>query len=115
MNFKESLKKHWKVIVIILLAIMFLSKCTSSGNYKRKYNKQLKQTEYVIDSMNTVYSNSSKYIDSLKHVIIYKDNEIKSLSEQLNIYKEQNSQLNDRNKALANKQIIVNVEKETEK
>ena len=115
MNFKEQLKKHWKTIVIILLAIMFLSKCTSSGNYKRKYNKQLKQTEYVVDSMNTVYSNSSKYIDSLKHVIVYKDNEINSLKEQLNIYKEQNVQLNDRNKALANKQIIVNVDKENEK
>lgn len=112
MNFKEQLKIHWKTIVIVLLAVMFLSKCTSSGNYKRKYNKQLKQTEYVVDSMNTVYANSSKYIDSLKNIIVLQNNEIKSLNEQLDIYKEQNTQLNDRNKALANKQIIVNVEKE---
>ena len=48
-------------------------------------------------------------------LIYYKDNEINSLKEQLNIYKEQNVQLNDRNKALANKQIIVNVDKENEK
>ncbi len=112
MNFKEQLKLHWKTIVIVLLAVMFLSKCTSSGNYKRKYNKQVKQTEYVVDSMNTVYANSSKYIDSLKNIIVLQNNEIKSLNEQLDIYKEQNTQLNDRNKALANKQIIVNVEKE---
>lgn len=112
MNFKEQIKLHWKTIVIVLLAVMFLSKCTSSGNYKRKYNKQVKQTEYVVDSMNTVYANSSKYIDSLKNIIVLQNNEIKSLNEQLDIYKEQNTQLNDRNKALANKQIIVNVEKE---
>ena len=85
MNFKDLFKRHWKTGLIILLSLMFVSKCTSSGNYKRKYNKQVKQTEYVIDSMNTVYSNSSKYIDSLKHVIVYRDNEIKSLNEQLEI------------------------------
>ena len=107
MNFKELLKNNWKTIVIVLLAIMFVSKCTSSGNYKRKYNKQVKQTEYVIDSMNTVYSNSSKYIDSLKHVIVYRDNEIKSLNEQLDIYKKQNE-------ALAKKPVVVTVEKEKE-
>lgn len=107
MNFKDFMKRHWKTIVICLLAVMFVSKCTSSGNYKRKYNKQVKQTEYVIDSMNTVYSNSSKYIDSLKHVISFKDNEIKALNEQLNIYKEQN-------KALANKPVVVTVKKDNE-
>ena len=107
MNFKELIKNNWKTIVIVLLAIMFVSKCTSSGNYKRKYKKQVKQTEYVIDSMNTVYSHSSKYIDSLKHVINYRDNEIKSLNEQLEIYKKQNE-------ALAKKPVVVTVEKEKE-
>jgi septal ring factor EnvC (AmiA/AmiB activator) len=113
MNLLEKIKTNWKTILLIVLAILFVSKCSSSGNYKRKYNKQVKYTEYVIDSMNTVYSNSSKYIDSLKNTIRLQDAEISSLTQQVNIYKDQNSQLNDRNKELANKKIIVNVEKET--
>lgn len=107
MNFKELLKNNWKTIVIVLLSIMFVSKCTSSGNYKRKYNKQVKQTEYVIDSMTNVYSNSSKHIDSLNNIIVLKNNEIAALNKQLDIYKEQN-------KALANKPVIVTVKKDKE-
>ena len=113
MSLLEKVKTNWKTILLILLAVLFVSKCSSSGNYKRKYNKQVVYTEYVIDSMNTVYSNSSKYIDSLKHTIKLQDAEISSLKQQVNIYKDQNSQLNDRNKELANKKIVVNVEKET--
>lgn len=107
MNFKELVKTYWKTTVIVLLSLMFVSKCTSSGNYKRKYNKQVKQTEYVIDSMSNVYSNSSRYIDSLKNVIVLKNNEIDALNKQLDIYKEQN-------KALANKPVVVTVKKDKE-
>lgn len=104
MNF---IKKNWKIILIVLLAILFVSKCTSSGNYKRKYNKQVEYTNYVIDSMNTVYSNSSRYIDSLKGVIVLDERLIKSLEERLEDAKIQNEQL-------AKKPVIVNVEKEKE-
>lgn len=107
MNFKELVKTYWKTAAIVLLSLMFVSKCTSSGNYKRKYNKQVKQTEYVIDSMSNVYSNSSRYIDSLKNVIVLKNNEIDALNKQLDIYKEQN-------KALANKPVVVTVKKDKE-
>lgn len=104
----EFIKKNWKIILIILLAILFVSKCTSSGNYKRKYNKQVQYTNYVIDSMNTVYSNSSRYIDSLKHIIILDEKTIKSLEERLEDAKVQNEQL-------AKKPVVVNVEKENDK
>lgn len=104
----EFIKKNWKMILIILLAILFVSKCTSSGNYKRKYNKQVQYTNYVIDSMNTVYSNSSRYIDSLKHVIVLDEKTIKSLEERLEDAKVQNEQL-------AKKPVVVNVEKENDK
>ena len=102
MNF---IKKNWKIIVIVILAILFVSKCTSSGNYKRKYNKQVQYTNFVLDSMNTVYSHSSKYIDSLKNVIALDEKTINSLEERLNDAKIQNEQL-------AKKPVIVNVEKE---
>jgi PBP1b-binding outer membrane lipoprotein LpoB len=107
----DKIKKFWKEIVIVLLLILFLSKCSSSGNYERKYNKQVAYNEFVVDSMNTVYSNSSKYIDSLQNVIKTKDIEIANLNQQLEIYKSQNDKLNDANNKLANKQVIVKVNK----
>lgn len=102
MNF---IKKNWKIILIIVLALLFVSKCTSSGNYKRKYTKQVQYTDYVIDSMNTVYSHSSKYIDSLKNVIVLNERTIVSLEERLKDAQKQNEQL-------AKKPVIVNLEKE---
>lgn len=110
----EWIKGRWKVILIILLSLMFISKCTSANNYERKFHKAEARIEYVTDSLTTVYSNSAKYIDSLKLVIKDKNQEISSLNKQLSIYVEQNAQLNDRNKALANKPVIVNVENKKE-
>ena len=69
----EFIKAHWKVILIVLLSIMFVSKCTSSNNYERKYKKQVTYTEHALDSLSNVYANSAKYIDSLKHVIELND------------------------------------------
>lgn len=110
----EWIKERWKVILIILLSIMFVSKCTSANNYERKFHKEQARVEYVSDSLTTVFSNSSKYIDSLKLVIKDKNKEIESLNKQLKIYVEQNVQLNDRNKALANKPVVVNIENKKE-
>ena len=106
----DFIKRKWKICLIVLLAVLYVSKCTSSNNYRRKYNKQIIKTEYVIDSMNTLYHDSGKTIDSLTRIITDRDAEILSLNKQLNIYAEQNSLLNDRNKALANKPVIVNIE-----
>ena len=111
MNF---IKAHWKEILIVLLLIMFISKCSSSGNYKRKYKKQVAYTEYTIDSMKTVYSNSAKHIDSLNKVIRFYEIEIASLENQLEIYKSQNEKLNATNKSLADKKVVVNIEKAEE-
>lgn len=111
MNF---IKAHWKEILIALLFIMFMSKCSSSGNYERKYKKQVAYTEYAIDSMNTMYSNSAKHIDSLNKVIKFSEMEIASLENQLEIYKSQNEKLNATNKSLADKKVVVNIEKTEE-
>ena len=117
----EWIKGRWKVILIVLLSLMFISKCTSTNNYKRKFHKAETRIEYVTDSLTHVYSNSAKHIDSLELVIKEKNSEISSLTKQLNIYVEQNAQLNDRNKALAqelkalaNKPVVVNIENKKE-
>ena len=111
MNF---IKVHLKEIIIALLLIMFMSKCSSSGNYERKYKKQVAYTEYAIDSMKTMYSNSAKHIDSLNKVIRFSEIEIASLKNQLEIYKSQNEQLNETNKSLADKKVVVNIKKAEE-
>ena len=117
----EWIKGKWKVILIVLLSLMFISKCTSTNNYKRKFHKAETRIEYITDSLTHVYSNSAKHIDSLELVIKEKNSEISSLTKQLNIYVEQNAQLNDRNKALAqelkalaNKPVVVNIENKKE-
>lgn len=96
----EWIKGRWKVILIVLLSLMFISKCTSTNNYKRKFHKAETRIEYVTDSLTHVYSNSAKHIDSLELVIKEKNSEISSLTNQLNFYVEQNAELNDRNKVL---------------
>ena len=80
MNF---IKKNWKNLLLIILVICCISTCTSKGNYQRKYNKQVAYTEYVCDSMKTVYSNSSRYIDSLTNVIRERDHEISYLKKDI--------------------------------
>ena len=108
----KVIKKFWKEIVIGLLTILFMSKCASSGNYERKYKKEIVKREHIVDSMTNVYANSSKYIDSLTHVIEMKDVEIANINNQLEIYKTQNDKLNDANSKLANKQVVVKLNKD---
>ena len=98
----DKIKKYWKEILIVLLTILFVSNCTGKGNYKRKYEKQIQQTEYVKDSLTNVFSNASNHIDSLNNEIKILNKEIISLNKELSIYKEQNNKL-------ANKPVIVRV------
>ena len=129
----EWIKGRWKVILIVLLSLMLISKCTSANNYERKlhkaetrieyvtdsltrvYSNSAKRIEYVTDSLTRVYFNSAKHIDSLELVIKEKNFEISSLTKQCNFYVEQNAQLNAQLKALANKSFDVNVNLENKK
>ena len=96
----KFLKKYWKETLIVLLAIMFMSKCSSSGNYERKYNKQLTYTENVIDSLTKENNALRDTLKDIRHI-----NE--SLGNEITIYKEQNSNLSD----AAKRQVIVRVNK----
>lgn len=96
----KFLKKYWKEILIVLLTIMFMSKCSSSGNYERKYNKQVTYTENVIDSLTKENNALRDTLKDIRHI-----NE--SLGNEITIYKEQNSNLSD----AAKRQVIVRVNK----
>lgn len=104
----EFIKKHWKEILIVILAILFVSNCTGKGNYRRKYEKQIKRTEFVQDSLTHMYANSAKHIDSLNHEIKFLQQTTRSLENEIAIYKDQNSKL-------ANKPVVVKVNQETSK
>ena len=101
----DKIKKYWKEILIVLLTILFVSNCISKGNYKRKYEKQIQQTEYVKDSLTNIFSNTSNHIDSLNNEIKILNKEIASLNNEISIYKEQNNNL-------ANKPVIVRVKQQ---
>lgn len=112
----DWIKVKWKIVLIVLLSLMFVSKCTSANNYKRKFHKAEARTEYVTDSLKYMFNNSAKCIDSLTLVIKERNAEINSLNKQLDIYIKQNNKLNEQNdrlnktaKDLANKPVIVNI------
>ena len=96
----KFLKKYWRETLIVLLALMFMSKCSSSGNYERKYNKQVTYTENVIDSLTKENNALRDTLKDIRHI-----NE--SLGNEITIYKEQNSNLSD----AAKRQVIVRVNK----
>ena len=56
MRFIEKIKQHWKVILICLLAIMFMSKCSTSCSRGKEIEKQA-NTIAVLDS--TIISKDS--------------------------------------------------------
>lgn len=56
MNLVDKIKQHWKVILICLFAMMWMSKCTTSCSQSREI-KNLKETKQILDS--TVTSKDS--------------------------------------------------------
>lgn len=96
----KYLKQHWKEITIALLAILFMSKCSSSGNYERKYNKEVARVEFVTDSLTKINTALS---DSLNMAKINNS----ALQSQNDIYKDQNTKLSD----AAKRQVVVRVNK----
>ena len=49
MNLTEKIKQHWKVILICLLSMMWMSKCTTSCSRGKEIERQAK-TISVLDS-----------------------------------------------------------------
>jgi hypothetical protein len=49
MNLVEKIKQHWKVILICLLAMMWMSKCTTSCSRGKEIERQAKEIA-VLDS-----------------------------------------------------------------
>ena len=55
MNLVEKIKQHWKVILICLLAMMWMSKCTTGCSQERTIktlNTEIHQKDSVITTLN---------------------------------------------------------------
>lgn len=69
MNFVEKIKQHWKVILICLLAMMWMSKCTTGCSQERTIkalNTELHQKDSVIASLECTVDSLKSENDSLK-------------------------------------------------
>ena len=81
-NMKDYFRKNWQIIVIILLVLFGMSKCTRScsrGQQIKTLNKEIVQKDSTI----TVYEDSIKYLNITKG----------NLSDQLSNEKSHNSNL----------------------
>ena len=87
----ELIKRHWKKIVIILFALLFLNTCTKScskSNEIRKY-------QYELDSLVNTNKVSLDSIATLQDIIKERDFKINVYELQLN---EKNERINDINR-----------------
>ena len=69
MNLVEKIKQHWKVILICLLAMMWMSKCTTGCSQER-----------TIKTLNTELHQKDSVITKL-------DDKVDSLENELTLYK----------------------------
>jgi len=111
-QFLEKLKANWKNIVLILLLLFSLSKCTSScsrGKKIDKLNYQIEQRDSIItangialDKLNTRLDDAQASIDSYKGIATGNQ---KELVDKVN-------QLTEENKSLTNKLNTVTKERD---
>lgn len=109
----QWIKTRWKTGLIVLLTILFVSKCCSSNNYERKYKKESRRVEFVSDSLSNICNLREKIIDSLNAEIRILCTRLESSESQSKIYQNQNNRLNDRLKDVAGKQVNVKIENKT--
>ena len=119
----EFIKKNWKIILIVLLIVFSLNKCTVACNRDTKINKQqieLVQKDSIIkaqaDSLNAFsirweenqkgqanYQNLAigtkeelvNTIGDMKNTIEFMTNKIQTLTNENNVLKKENKQLKD--------------------
>ena len=98
----EWIKTHWKEIVIVLLVLFALNKCTQSCNRSSIIDQKDKEIE-LLDSTLKVSNDS---IMSLNTIIKVYEEKVAGLNQSLSIQDEANKRISE-----AKKNINVNVKK----
>lgn len=92
----KFLKKHWKNILLILLAVLFLSTCATKNNYRRKLSAYGVDATACIDSLENIINSKTVSFDSLLRVNEQLYKEIENLNKDIEIYKDQNEKLHNK-------------------
>lgn len=77
MNLVEKIKQHWKVILICLLAMMWMSKCTTGCSQERTINS-LKTELHQKDSVITVLNDKCDSLETANVILNVKYDSEKS-------------------------------------
>ena len=84
----ESIKKHWKEIIICVLAVFSLSKCTQSCNRAGAYDELKANSDSVIVSKDSVIKTLEDSCTSLNTTIKVYEEKVSGLSKSLTIQDE---------------------------
>lgn len=98
----DWIKQNWKIIVIVLLAIFSLSKCTQSCNRSTTIN----QKDIEIAALDSTVKVLNDSINSLNTIIKVYEEKVAGLNQSLSIQDEANKRISE-----AKKNINVNVKK----
>lgn len=98
----EFIKKNWKIIVIVLLVLFSLSKCTQSCNRASDITKQ----EMKINSLDSTINVLNDSITSLNTTIKVYEEKVSGLNQSLSIQEEAAKRISE-----AKKNISVSVKK----
>lgn len=87
----KSIKKNWKTILIVILTILFLNKCTVScnrGNENIKQAQVIKQKDSIIDiqsdsitALNNTIKLYNEKVNGLENATAIKDQAIKDIKD----------------------------------
>lgn len=87
----ESIKKNWKTILIVILILLFLNKCTVSCNRSNEIDRQTKvinQKQLIIDtqhdsiiSLNNTIQLYNEKVYGLEKATAIKDQAMKDINE----------------------------------
>ena len=100
----ESIKKHWKEILIALLAVMFMSKCTQSCNRAGAYDELKLTSDSALVKKDSTIHVLQDSVNTLNTTIKVYEEKVSGLSQSLNIQSEAAKRISE-----ARKNISVNV------
>ena len=97
----ESIKKHWKEILIVLLLIFSMSKCTSSCSNATKFEESEKAKTEIVQKADSVQKVLSDSIVVLNTRIQVYEEKVAGLNQSLSIQDEANKRISEAKKNIA--------------
>lgn len=97
----ESIKKHWKDILIVLFALMFMSKCTQSCNRAGAYDELKEQTDSTIVVKDSIIKSLNDSCTALNTTIKVYEEKVSGLSQSLSIQDEAAKRISEAKKNIS--------------